>query len=150
MGVRERKYRMLAMTAAARASAAERAEAAAAAVEAWNFALQSRAVPPWSPTIGGAILGGHPWLEVYCPGCGTSRAIDIRTIDRHPEASVASLVIGLKCSWCRGGRAPMPRLLGLHRYPPACGTGQAGAAAPPEQGLAADVVRYCADYSRSG
>jgi hypothetical protein len=29
-----------------------------------------------------------PWLDVYCPGCGTSRAIDLRTVDRHPLASV--------------------------------------------------------------
>jgi hypothetical protein len=35
------------------------------------------------------------WLDVYCPGCHTCRAIDIRTIDRHPLASVGSLVLGL-------------------------------------------------------
>jgi hypothetical protein len=41
------------------------------------------------------------------------RAIDIRTLDRHPLASVGSLVIGLRCSWCPGN-APMPMLTGLH------------------------------------
>jgi hypothetical protein len=29
---------------------------------------------------------------VFCPGCGTSRAIDLRKVDRHPLASVATLV----------------------------------------------------------
>jgi hypothetical protein len=39
-------------------------------------------------------MAGMPWLDVYCPGCRTSRAIDIRTIDRHPLASVGGLVMG--------------------------------------------------------
>jgi hypothetical protein len=43
-----------------------------------------------SPTIR-ALLAGTPWLNVY-PGCGTSRAIDLRTVDRHPLASVGTPV----------------------------------------------------------
>jgi hypothetical protein len=35
------------------------------------------------------------WLDIYCPGRRTSRAIDIHTLDRHPLASVGSLVLGL-------------------------------------------------------
>jgi hypothetical protein len=31
-------------------------------------------------------------------------------IDRHPLASVGSLVIGLRCSWCQGSAA-MPQTL---------------------------------------
>jgi hypothetical protein len=54
-----------------------------------------------------------PWLDVHCPGCLTSRAIDIRTVDRHPLASVGSLVLGLRCSWCDVA-APMPKIHGLH------------------------------------
>jgi hypothetical protein len=42
---------------------------------------------------------------VFCPGCGTSRAIDLRTLDRHPLASVGTLVLGLRCS----GRRYDPR-----------------------------------------
>ena len=64
-------------------------------------------LPLWSPTIRCAVVAGTPWLDVYCPGCRTSRAIDIRTLDRHPLASVGSLVLGLRCSWCPGN-APMP------------------------------------------
>jgi hypothetical protein len=33
----------------------------------------------WSPTIRAALLAGTPWLDVFCPGCATSRAIDLRT-----------------------------------------------------------------------
>jgi hypothetical protein len=71
-----------------------------------------------SPTIRAAIIAGAPWLDVYCPGCRTNRAIDIRKIDRHPLASVGSLVLGLRCSWCRGS-APMPVITGLQAVPPA-------------------------------
>src|SRR5262249_43640646 len=45
-------------------------------------------------------------------------AIDLRTIDRHPLASVGTLVLGLRCSWCPGS-APMPKLIGLFALPPA-------------------------------
>ena len=51
-------------------------------------------------------------------GCKTSRAIDIRPVDRHALASVGSLVLGLRCSWCRGA-APMPVITGLHAAIPA-------------------------------
>ena len=54
----------------------------------------------------------------FLPRLDTSRAIDIRTIDRHPLASVGSLVLGLRCSWCPGS-APIPRITGLHALPPA-------------------------------
>jgi hypothetical protein len=30
--------------------------------------------------------------DVFCPGCGTRKAIDLRTLDRHPLASVGTLV----------------------------------------------------------
>jgi hypothetical protein len=71
---------------------AERAahEAALCVVERWN----AERSPLWSPTIRCAVVAGTPWLDVYCPGCRTSRAIDIRTLDRHPLASVGSLVLG--------------------------------------------------------
>jgi hypothetical protein len=87
-----------------RARAAEKAgrDEAVAVVERWNAALAAGRGALWSPTIRAALLAGTPWLDVYCPGCGTSRAIDIRTIDRHPLASVGSLVLGLRCSMCSG------------------------------------------------
>jgi hypothetical protein len=39
-------------------------------------------------------------------------------VDRRPLASLATLVLGLRCSWCPES-APMPRILGLHALPPA-------------------------------
>src|SRR5260370_37546737 len=64
------------------------------------------------------IVAGMPWLDVYCPGCRTSRAIDISTVERHALASVGRLVLGLRCSFCPGS-APMPVLAGLHVVPQA-------------------------------
>jgi|SRR6516164_1458529 hypothetical protein len=102
-----------------RARAAEQAarDDAVRVVERWNAALAVGRGALWSPTIRAAILAGMPWLDVYCPGCRTCRALDVRTIDRHPLASVGSLVLGLRCSWC-GGAAPMPTIAGLHALPP--------------------------------
>ena len=91
---------------------------AARVVAQWNIALAAVGGQLWSPTIRCAAMAGTPWLDVHCPGCRTSRAIDIRTIDRHPLASVGSLVLGLRCSWCPGS-APMPKIVGLHALPPA-------------------------------
>jgi hypothetical protein len=102
-----------------RRAAEEAARAEAMNVVArWNAALSSGRGALWSPTIRCAVTAGTPWLDVYCPGCRTGVAIDIRTIDRHPLASVGSLVLGLRCSLCPGS-APMPVLKGLHALPPA-------------------------------
>jgi len=103
-----------------RKAAAEKAahDEAVDFVERYNAALASGHGTPWSPTIRTAIMAGVPWLDVHCPGCGTSRAIDIRKIDRHPLATVGSLVLGLRCSMCPGS-APMPVIRGLHAFPPA-------------------------------
>jgi hypothetical protein len=95
---------------------AARAEAKAV-VERWNEQLAASRDMLWSPTIRAALIAEMPWLDVFCPGCGTSRAIDLRTVDRHPLASVAILVLGLRCSWCPE-LAPMPRILGLHALAP--------------------------------
>jgi hypothetical protein len=29
----------------------------------------------WSPAIRAALLAETPWLDVFCPGCGTSRQL---------------------------------------------------------------------------
>src|SRR5580704_7428334 len=97
------------------AGAAARAEAKAV-IERWNEQLAAGRDMLWAPTIRAALLAGTPWLDVFCPGCGTGRAIDLRTLDRHPLASVGTLVLGLRCSWCPGS-APIPKLLGLYSLP---------------------------------
>jgi hypothetical protein len=117
MGTRTRLPDML-TTWRTRAEAEAAVAEARRVVERWNAALAAGRGSLWSPTIRCATTAGMPWLDVYCPGCRTSRAIDIRTIDRHPLASVGSLVLGLRCSWCPGS-APMPMITGLHACPPA-------------------------------
>jgi hypothetical protein len=63
----------------------------------------------WSPTIRAALLAGTPWLDIFCPGCGTGHR------SPHPRpaplASVGTLVLGLRCSWFPGS-APMPKPTG--------------------------------------
>jgi hypothetical protein len=115
MGVRTRGIDMQAGFEREAADRAARAEAEAV-IQRWNDQLGRDML--WSPTIRAALLAGTPWLDVFCPGCGTSRSIDLRKVDRHPLASVATLVLGLRCSWCPES-APMPRILGLHALPPA-------------------------------
>ena len=41
------------------------------------------------PTIRVALLAGTPWLDVFCPGCGTSRASDLRSVDRHSHRALS-------------------------------------------------------------
>jgi hypothetical protein len=117
MGVRTRGPDIKAGVAKFKADRAAREEAVAV-VDRWNRRLATGRDMLWAPTIRAALLAETPWLDVFCPGCGSSRAIDLRTIDRHPLASVGTLVLGLQCSWCPGS-APMPKLLGLHALPPA-------------------------------
>jgi hypothetical protein len=125
MGVRRRGLDIKAAAAKLKADRAALAEAEAV-IQRWNDQLSRGRDMLWSPTIRAALLAGTPWLDVFCPGCGTSRAIDLRSFDRHPLASVGTLVLGLRCSWCPG-LAPMPRLLGLYALPP---TNRQGAALP--------------------
>jgi hypothetical protein len=116
MGVRTRGHDLAAYLQNHAADQAARDDAMRV-IERWNRDLAAGRDMWWSPTIRAALVAGTPWLDVDCPGCRTSRALDIRTIDRHPLASVGSLVLGLRCSWC-GGSAPMPKITGLHRLPP--------------------------------
>jgi hypothetical protein len=117
MGVRTRGLDIKAGLIRNAADKAARAEAEAV-IQRWNDQLALGRDMLWSPTIRAALLAGTPWLDVFCPGCGTSRAIDLRTVDRHPLASIGTLVLGLRCSWCPGS-APMPKLIGLFALPPA-------------------------------
>jgi hypothetical protein len=64
----------------ARAAKQAAHDEAVAVVGRWNAALAAGRGALWSPTIRCAIAAGMPWLDVYCSGCRTSRAIDVRTI----------------------------------------------------------------------
>ena len=102
--------------AAETAARAKRAQAERdAAVEAqkiiaiWN-ARQAGGRELWFyPTIGAAIAAGLPWLSYSCPACGRVGSIDLRTLDRHPRASISSLIPSVSCRRC-APNAPFARL----------------------------------------
>jgi hypothetical protein len=80
MGVRTRGLDIAIGAKRQAADAAARAEAQAV-IERWNEQLVASRDILWSPTIRAALIAGTPWLDVLCPGCGTSRAIDLRKVD---------------------------------------------------------------------
>ena len=45
----------------------------------------------FAPTIGAAIAARHWFLWVRCPACRIMNAIDLRTLDRHPDAAIRPL-----------------------------------------------------------
>jgi hypothetical protein len=53
------------------------------------------------PTIRAAITAGCPWLDYMCPACCRIGEIDLRQVDRHPDASISSLIQELSCRSCR-------------------------------------------------
>ena len=102
--------------AAARAAEAKRAEAERKAiakaekiVAIWN-ARQAGGRALWFyPTIGVAIAAGLPWVSFSCPACGQFGSVDLRTLDRHPGASISSLIPSVSCRRC-SPNAPFARL----------------------------------------
>src|SRR5215470_3017810 len=81
--------------AARRATDAQVLEDAERLIAAWNERQALRAPMIFSPTIGAAIAVGYWFLWVRCPACRAINAIDLRTLDRHPDAAVSSLVSAL-------------------------------------------------------
>src|SRR5215471_16503941 len=75
----------------------------------WN-ARQTGGRALWFyPTIGAAIAAGLPWLAFSCPACGQVGSVDLRTFDRHPGASISSLIPSVSCRRC-SPNAPFARL----------------------------------------
>jgi hypothetical protein len=66
----------------------------------------------FSPTICAAITARHWFLWVRCPGCRTTSGIDLRTLDRHRDAAVTSLIPALSYRPCRP-HAPFAELVRL-------------------------------------
>ena len=83
-------------------------------IAAWNERQALRAPMIFSPTIGAAIRAGYWFLWVRCPACRTINAIDLRVLDRHPDAAVTSLIPALSCRSCRPN-APFAELVRLSR-----------------------------------
>jgi hypothetical protein len=68
----------------------------------------------YSPTIGAALAARHWFLWVRCPACRTTQSVDLRTLDRHRDAAITSLIPSLSCRSCRP-HAPFAELLCLSR-----------------------------------
>jgi len=67
-------------------------------------------------TIGAAVIAGRPWLAFVCPACRVIGEVDLRTLDRHPAATVESLIPSVSCRRCRPN-PPCAKLLGLSALP---------------------------------
>jgi hypothetical protein len=100
----------LAAERAKRAEAERKATAEAQKIVAiWN-ARQAGGRELWFyPTVGAAISAGLPWLSFSCPACGQLGSIDLRTLDRHPRASISSLIPSVSCRRC-SPNAPFAKL----------------------------------------
>ena len=83
-------------------------------ITAWNERQAQRMPMLFSPTIGGAIAAQYWFLWIRCPACRTINAIDLRVLDRHPDAAVSSLIPSLSCRSCRPN-APFAELERLSR-----------------------------------
>ena len=58
----------------------------------WNLRARRGRRVTFFPTIGTALAANTPILEVLCPACQTVGEVDIRKLDRHPDASLSSLI----------------------------------------------------------
>jgi hypothetical protein len=95
-----------------RASVGQLLEDAVELITAWNERQEKRMPMMFSPTIGAAIVARYWYLWVRCPACRTINAIDLRTLDRHHNAAVTSLIPALSCRSCRPN-APFAELVRL-------------------------------------
>jgi len=110
----DRKAKADAEAAARRASEVQVLEDAERLIAAWNDRQSKRMPMLFSPTIGAAIAARYWFLWVRCPACRTIQAIDLRTLDRHRNAAVTSLIPSLSCRSCRPN-APFAELVRLSR-----------------------------------
>jgi hypothetical protein len=85
-------------------------------VATWNVRV-IRHSPVWFfPTIRAALIARRFYLGCLCPGCGQRGSVDLRRVNRHPDASLESLIPMLSCQRC-SPNPPFARLTGLSRRP---------------------------------
>lgn len=111
----QRRHAAEAAATARRATDPQIATDAARLVEAWNERQAARMPQLFAPTIGAALAARYWFLWVRCPACQTSANIDLRTLDRHPDAAVTSLIPALSCRSCRPN-APFAELICLAQH----------------------------------
>ncbi|UWU72477.1 hypothetical protein [Bradyrhizobium sp. NC92] len=78
-----------------------RKEADKLACVAWNSRMLGYKGPAQpSPTIGDAINGGYPYLEVRCQGCDTNQTIALEIIRRPKTTPIHELERYMRCKDC--------------------------------------------------
>jgi hypothetical protein len=82
-------------------------------VDIWNSRMAGGLELFFSPSIRAAIVARKPILTFYCPACQVTGDLDLRKVDRHPGASITSLIPALSCRRCVP-TAPFAKLTGLH------------------------------------
>ena len=66
--------------------------------------------PAFFPTIKCALVAEMPIVHAACPACRTITETDVRTIDHHPLATIASIIPRVSCQRCRPN-APFARIV---------------------------------------
>lgn len=66
----------------------------------WNAALAAGWRTIFTPSVGTALATGCHWLHVVCPACQQMGETDLREIDIHPNASIATVVRAMSCRLC--------------------------------------------------
>jgi hypothetical protein len=89
-------------------------EAARHTMALWNMALAAGWRTIFYPSVGTALLTGCHWLHVVCPACQQTGETDLRSIDIHPNASVATVVRLMSCKRC-SPHPPFARPVGATR-----------------------------------
>ena len=80
----------------------------------WNAALAAGWRSIFYPSVGTALSTGCHWLHVVCPACQQLGETDLREIDIHPNASIATIVRAMSCKRC-SPHPPFARQLGATR-----------------------------------
>jgi hypothetical protein len=70
------------------------------AIALWNMALAAGWRTIFWPSVGSALRVGCHWLHIVCPACRQMGEVDLRTLDYHPDASIAAVVRKLSCQRC--------------------------------------------------
>jgi hypothetical protein len=110
----DRKAKADAEAAARRATDAQVLEDAERLIAVWNERQVKRMPILFAPTIGTAVTARYWFLWVRCPACRTTQALDLRTLDRHRDAAITSLIPALSCRSCRP-HAPFAELVRLSK-----------------------------------
>jgi hypothetical protein len=68
--------------------------------------------PAFFPTIKCALVAEMPIVSTVCPACRTITETDLRTLDHHPLATLASIIPRVSCRRCRPN-APFAQIIAI-------------------------------------